>query len=431
MARVMFSSISSGSGKTTIVCAILMALKNRKINVKALKCGPDYIDAMYHREIGVSSGNLDSFFCDRDEILALADTEEMAIIEGAMGFYDGIAFTNRASAWEISEITDTPVILILDCRGMANSVIPVLRGFKNYQKNNIKGIIFNRVSESTYNKMADFARIEGLIPLGYMPENKEYYFKSRHLGLSAPGDIRIKLSLLAQQAEKTIDLPAIADIAAEAPTLSYHSEPITNSYNKTIAIARDDAFSFVYEDNIDMLREYGCNIVFFSPLRDKKLPKCDRLILSGGYPELYGYELSKNTELMADIKNKIKGGLKTIAECGGFIYLHSKMEGNDSVNYNMVGLIKGEAYKTTSLRNFGYFNMTAQRDNVLCKKGESLRIHEFHYWDSTNHGNGFSLKKPLSEKTHLSVVATDTLYAGFPHIYFRGNRAALENFLKD
>lgn len=429
MPRIMFSSTGSNSGKTTVVCAVLKSLQNRNLDIKAFKCGPDYIDGMYHRFMGIESGNLDSYFCNRDELCTLLDCGKFSVIEGAMGFYDGLSFTEKASAYEISNITNTPVVLVINARGVANSISAILSGFKNYRQNNIVGVIFNQISPMVYKKMSDICINLGLRPLGYMPYNSDFSFESRHLGLKCPEDISQKLYKLALQAEQTLDLDAIVDIANNAENLNYNKIDINKAFNKTVAVARDEAFSFLYEDNINLLKLYGCDIKYFSPLRDKKLPDCDRLIITGGYPELYGRELSQNKELMCDIKCKIQNGLKTIAECGGFMYLHNSIECADGNYYDMTGVIDAKCYKSDRLKNFGYFNMQAQCDNLLCKKGETMTVHEFHYWQSTNCGEDFVLDK--MGKTHLSGIASDTLYAGFPHIYFWGNRNITERFLVD
>lgn len=431
MPRIMISSAGSNSGKTTAVCGLLKVLKDRNIPVRAFKCGPDYIDCMYHKSINVQSSNLDSFFCTRDELCQLLDSSEFSVIEGAMGFYDGISFTEKGSAYEISEMTATPVVLIMDCKGIANSAGALIKGLLEYRNNNIKGVIFNRVSAMTYKKMAEIAENIGITPLGYMPDNKKLIFQSRHLGLVAPEDIDAKINLIAEQILESVDIEGIIKIAEDTSDLEYNKIKINKKYNKKVAVAYDEAFAFIYDDNINMLKEYGCDIVYFSPLRAKELPDCDRLILSGGYPEIYAKRLSENTELLADVKAKIDGGLKTIAECGGFMYLHREIEGINGHIYNMANVINGIAYKTEKLQNFGYYNMIAQKNNILCKKGESITCHEFHYWSSTFGGNSFRLVKPNSTREHRAVNTTANIYAGFPHIYFYGNRKALENFLED
>ena len=432
MSRIMFCGTGSGSGKTTITCGIIKALKNRKLNISAYKCGPDYIDSMYHRAIGVKSSNLDSFFCNRDELNYLLYNEDFSVIEGAMGFYDGLNFTTRASAWEISELTNTPVVLIVDCKGIGNSVVAILKGFLELNKNNIKGVIFNSVSKHTYEKLKEVVEKSlNIKALGYFPKNDNFKFESRHLGLKTPEDISEKLELLGKQAEESIDLEGIIEIGKGAEPIKECKITLNKSFNHIVALAYDEAFSFIYEDNIRLLEAYGCKIVYFSPLRDKKLPPCTRLILSGGYPELYGRELSENKELLADINNKISGGLKTIAECGGFIYLHSEMEDIEGNIYKMADVIKGRAFKTNRLGHFGYFNMVAKADNLICKGNEEVSVHEFHYWDSTSLGEDFILTKPTTQREHCSGNGTKNFYGGFPHIYFLGNRKAVERFLED
>jgi cobyrinic acid a,c-diamide synthase len=193
-----------------------------------------------------------------------------------------------------------------------------------------------------------------------------------------------------------------------------------------IAVSHDLAFSFLYQENIEILEALGCEIVYFSPLVDKQLPdKISGLYLCGGYPELYVAELTNNTSMRCSIKKHIEEGLPTVAECGGFLYLHDKLNGNP-----MVGKINASAYETDRLQRFGYITLEAERDNLLCKRGERIRAHEFHYYDSTDCGDGFLASKASRTVTYPCVHASDTLYAGFPHLYFPANMSFASSFVR-
>ena len=430
MARFMIAGVSSSCGKTSVVCGILKALKDRGHNIRSYKCGPDYIDGMLHkRAIGIPSGNLDSFFCTRDEICTLLDRDGISVIEGVMGYYDGIAGSERASSYDIAEMTDTPVVLVINCKGISNSAGAIIKGFSQYKDNShIKGVIFNRLSPMLYESMKELCNTMGIKAYGFLPEIKEAELPSRHLGLVTDEDMasfRRKIDILAENTEKYIDINGLLELGEGAEDLSYKRINIEKISDKTIAVAKDNVFCFNYEDNIWLLKEMGCDIVYFSPLKDKNIPPCDKLILSGGYPELYAKELSENKSMLMDIKSKIKSGLNVIAECGGFMYLHEYIDG-----VPMAGVIRGNSVKGSSLKHFGYITMTAQKDNILCKKGEEIKAHEFHYYRSDNEGRDFHAVKPLSKRAwhtgHLSV----NMYCGFPHIYLWGNRKAAENFVR-
>lgn len=442
--RIMIAGTNSGCGKTTITCAILMALVNRKMNIASFKCGPDYIDPMFHSKvIGTKSGNLDGFFFDRATLRFLLDKNstdaDMSVIEGVMGYYDGIGMEELASSYSIARDTDTPVILVVNCRGMSRSVYAIIKGFTELgSKNslsNIKGVIFNRLAPSLYVEAADYCRRLGVRPLGIFPQTGEAEIESRHLGLVTADeikDIKYKLKLLAQAAEKNLDIDGIVELASEAGRLTdvkgRKSFFDVMPYGKArIAVARDRAFCFYYEDNLDLLREIGCEIVEFSPMTDTRLPEgTDGLILGGGYPELYADVLEKNTSMREDIRKHIAAGLPTFAECGGFIYLHDALVTGEKTSYNMVGAVKGKCTFTGRLQHFGYVTMTALKSNLFFEEGETVRGHEFHRCVSDADEDAFDTVK--REKHWKSYVCTDNLLAGFVHIHFYANRHAAYRF---
>ncbi|MEE0783515.1 MAG: cobyrinate a,c-diamide synthase [Negativibacillus sp.] len=440
--RLMLAAASSGSGKTTIACAILQALTRMGEHPVSFKCGPDYIDPMFHRQVlGVPSRNLDLFFSDEATAAYLlqknSENFSLAFIEGVMGYYDGIATTTEASSWQLAKATQTPVVLVLNCKGMSVSIAAQLGGYLSYQPDSqIKGVILNQVSKSIYPEIK--ALIEqryDVAVCGYMPKMSDCSLESRHLGLVTAeeiGDLQQRLEKLGEQAMQTIDLPLLLKIAAQAPALAVPAVqlPAPNPTPLRIGVARDKAFSFYYADNLELLEQLGAQLVEFSPLHDPQLPDdLDGLLLGGGYPELYADTLSQNRTLMAQIKAALQNGLPCIAECGGFQYLCEQLEGADSKSYPMVGFLPGSSFRTPSLRRFGYVRLTAQKDNLLCKKGEGFAAHEFHYWDSQHCGNGCIAQKPCRRSSWECVVCDENFWAGYPHLYFYANVQMAKNFL--
>lgn len=438
----MLAAASSGSGKTTIACAILQALTRMGEHPVSFKCGPDYIDPMFHRQVlGIPSRNLDLFFSDEATAAYLlqknSENFSLAFIEGVMGYYDGIATTTEASSWQLAKATQTPVVLVLNCKGMSVSIAAQLGGYLSYQPDSqIKGIILNQVSKSIYPEIK--ALIEqryDVAVCGYMPKMSDCSLESRHLGLVTAeeiGDLQQRLEKLGEQAMQTIDLPLLLKIAAQAPALAVPAVqlPAPNPTPLRIGVARDKAFSFYYADNLELLEQLGAQLVEFSPLHDPQLPDdLDGLLLGGGYPELYADTLSQNRTLMAQIKASLQNGLPCIAECGGFQYLCEQLEGADSKSYPMVGFLPGSSFRTPSLRRFGYVRLTAQKDNLLCKKGEGFAAHEFHYWDSQHCGNGCIAQKPYRRSSWECVVCDENFWAGYPHLYFYANVQMAKNFL--
>lgn len=441
--RVMIAATSSGSGKTMITCGLLQALVNRKMKVTSFKCGPDYIDPMFHSKvIGTKSRNIDTFFASKDTIYYLMNkaTEDMdiSVIEGVMGYYDGIGgISTDASSYDVGNVTNTPVILVVNCRGMSLSILSIIKGFLEFKENScIKGVILNQISEMMY------AQIKKLIEenlnikvYGYVPILKDLVIESRHLGLVTPDEIvdfKEKLNKLADQLEKSVNIDEIIKLANNVKELGYSKPQLLKLEGKPkIAVAYDEAFCFYYEENIELLKEMGAVIEYFSPIRDKELPKnINGLILGGGYPELYADTLSNNKTMIQSIKGAIDRGLPCIAECGGFMYLHEGMEDNESKLHDMVGVIRGKAYKTSKLGRFGYINLKALNDNFLCKEGDSIKAHEFHYWESESCGESFIAEKPLRKRSWNCINVTNNLLAGFPHLYYYSNIQIPYEFIK-
>mgnify|MGYP002769809791 CR=1 FL=1 len=450
--RILLAAGASGSGKTLITCGLLQALVNREKKVASFKCGPDYIDPMFHtRVIGTKSRNLDTFFSGEELTRYLLGKNgadcEIAVMEGVMGFYDGVAgTTTTASAYDLARVTETPVILIVNSKGMSLSLCAYIRGFMEYKKDsNIKGVIFNQMSPMLYPRMKELVEKElGISVLGYVPKVEDCVIESRHLGLVLPEEIpqlKERLWKLSQVLEKSLDIEGILKLAEEAPELSWE-EPSGISWKSPkelrIGIAKDAAFCFFYEDNLELLRKMGATLVPFSPLTDRKLPeKLDGLLLYGGYPELNGKALEENESIREEIRSAIGGGMPCLAECGGFMYLHEQMEGMDGKFYKMTGVIPGKTWRTPRLTRFGYITLEQNPDadgRKVPVLGErdlgSSPAHEFHYFDSDNCGESFHAKKPLSSRSWECIHGTDRMLAGYPHFYYYANPRIPKAFLK-
>lgn len=442
--RFLLSAGASGSGKTLITCGILQALKNRGYRVASFKCGPDYIDPMFHTKvIGTKSRNLDTFFTGESITRYLLEKNsrdsDIAVMEGVMGYYDGAGgTTTRASAYELAKVTDTPVVLIVNCKGMSVSILPCIKGFVEFKKDShIQGILLNQMSPMLYPRIKKMVEEELKIRVyGYVPKVEECAIESRHLGLVMPDEVvgfRGKLNQLAEILEKTLDLDGLIELAGEAPELAA-KDRFQQEYKEKkvrIGLAKDEAFCFMYEDNLQILREMGAELLPFSPVLDRRLPEnLDGLLLYGGYPELFGKQLDENCELRNEIRQKLNGGLPVMAECGGFMYLHDTFEDIDGNMVRGVGIIPGKAYKTSWLSRFGYITLEKKAGTVFGEKIGLCPAHEFHYFDSENCGEDFYAKKPESTREWDCIHCTDTMLAGFPHFYYYGNPRLAEAFIE-
>lgn len=440
---MMIAAPKSGSGKTTITCALLQTLKERGQKVVSYKCGPDYIDPMFHRKvIGIPSKNLDTFFTDEEETkrLFLQDRteDEIAILEGVMGIFDGLGgIRKEGSSYHLAKVTKTPIILVVDAKGMGRSVIPLLAGFLAYDKERlIKGIIFNRMSKSYYETLKPLVEKElNICVVGYFANQKEFQIESRHLGLKMPNeieDIKEQMKTSAQELQKTVSVEQILQIAKEAEALEGKKRYVlkVEKQRPVIAVAKDEAFCFYYEDNLLMLQEYGAQIEYFSPLHDTRLPDgCSGLLLGGGYPELYAKELSENRKMLTAIRNARKDGMPVVAECGGFMYLHTALKKKDGTSYEMAGVIPAECQDTGKLVRFGYIELEEKDSNFL-PEGEKIRGHEFHYFDSEKNGTDCLATKPVTGKCYPCVITGENYWMGFPHLYYPANPAFARNFVK-
>ncbi|MFA9376654.1 MAG: cobyrinate a,c-diamide synthase [Lachnotalea sp.] len=440
--RIVISATSSGSGKTLITCGLLKALKNRSKNVTAFKCGPDYIDPMFHQKVlKTPSRNLDTYFTDAQTTRYLftnvATNFDISIIEGVMGYYDGLGgVSDKASAYDLAKTLEAPVILVINAKGMSLSIAAVIKGFIEFRDDsNVQGIILNQASEMIYPELKKVIEKElNIKVLGYVPKSDDLVIESRHLGLVIPDEIteiENKIDSLAKILEKTLDIDEIINIANAANPLN-QEECILPKLNKnvTIAIARDEAFCFYYEDNIELMKKMGAKIVEFSPIHEKRLPpNIDVLLLGGGYPELYAAKLSENKSMLCDMKEYVKNDKPILAECGGFMYLHDTMEDINGLAYQMVGAVKGHVFKTDKLGRFGYIELTPKDESEVTSLEQRIKGHEFHYWDSTNCGESYLAKKPLRNKEWNCIHGGEHKCMGFPHLYYYSNPRFIYQFL--
>ncbi len=443
ISRFMLAATGSNCGKTTITCAILKALQNRGLKLSSFKCGPDYIDPMFHSKVlATKSKNLDIFMCGEDNVKYLfaenSKGTDIAVIEGVMGLYDGLKMDDDAfSSNHVSLLTDTPTILIVAPKGMGFSLLAEISGFLNFKRNNIKGIILNKVSDAMYKVFKEVIEKNFNIKVyGYMPVVNEAVFPSRHLGLVTAeeiSDIKKRLDILAEVCEKSIDLDGLLKLSKEIP-IKYKNvfiEKYLQEQDVCIAVALDKAFCFYYEDNFTLLKKMGAKLVFFSPLEDYSLPdNIDGLIIGGGYPEEYAKILAQNSSMKKSIYEKIvKEKIPVLAECGGFMYLCKEIADMTGQKHEMVGVIDSQCDMTGKLTRFGYATLRAKEDNILCVAGESINAHEFHYSDSSDNGCSFVSEKKNGNKWDC-IHAYDNIFAGYPHLHLWGNIQFAYNFIE-
>lgn len=442
-ARIMIAAPQSGSGKTLITCALLQALKEKNYHLESFKCGPDYIDPMFHKTVlGISSRNLDPFFTE-DSITRMLlakgqDSRDLAVIEGVMGLYDGLGgIREEASSYALAKATNTPILLTVNARGMGRSLLALLSGFLQYDTAHlIKGVILNQTPSSFASVLSKEIEETFHIPVvASFPVRDDVRIESRHLGLVMPyelEDIQSRLKIASQVLCENANIEQILEIAKSAPKLEYDvkrdiKQKLTEKTIR-IGVARDEAFCFYYEDNLDLLKSLGAKLIFFSPLHDDTLPKdLDGILFGGGYPELYLKELEENESMRNSVKSAIENKMPSLAECGGFMYLHDTIFDSEKKPYKMAGVIHACCMKKERLVRFGYLTLNLKTDSFL-KKGETIRGHEFHYYDSEDNGECAIAKKPVGTRSWECVHAGSDHWWGFAHLSYYSNPKFAEKF---
>ena len=457
MRSFMISAMQSGAGKTVMSCALLAALKRRGLQVQAFKSGPDYIDPMFHsRVLGVESRNLDLFLQREAGVRrSFASCQSgVALVEGAMGYYDGLNGSTEASAWDLACILQLPTFLVLRPKGSGITLAAQVCGMRSFRpESRIGGLLLCDCTERQAGYFREILEREcGLPVLGWLPTMEEARLESRHLGLLTAAeikDLQLRFDRIAEQTEQSIDLDRLLNLASEIepasaqgrqesiPAEHVPAEMVRSKREKNdktmvccrIAVARDEAFCFHYADNLDALREAGAKLVFFSPLHDRHLPEAEGLWLCGGYPELYARQLSENTDVRREIRERVLHGCPTVAECGGFLYLQESLEDPEGAVWPMCGALPGRGFKTRRLQRFGYLKLSAEADSLLFRAGERIPAHEFHYWDSMENGTDLAAEKADGRSWRCGRVS-ETLYAAFPHLHFGGALPLAERFVK-
>ena len=443
---IMLAAMHSGAGKTSITLGLIRLLKRNNINIRAYKTGPDYIDTAYHSLIsGFPCINLEPYFLETDNGSGLLEQYEkyndkdIAIVEAAMGYYNGIYGQEpRASAYSVANAINAKVCLVVDEFDI-EKIYEYIHIYDSLNENKIEAIILNKCSQDIYRNIKKNIEEKCNIKiLGFIEENQDLEIPSRHLGLFMPENLELEniADSIADILEKQVDMEfffkEIKDtfIDKEVKAVSEVKDKFQN-HKLRLALAKDSAFCFMYEDNLNLLKENGFEIVEFSPLEDKELPNdIDALWLCGGYPEVYAKDLEKNMSIRKDILSKVNSGLPTIAECGGFMYMHKNLEDVNKNKYSMLGYFDFDSFKTDKLQRFGYIEVKALKENILLKKGEKFKSHEFHHWDSEDSGSDFIATKANKSKEWECIHANERIFAGYPHIYLRANMNMIKN-LKD
>lgn len=454
MKSIIIASNSSGGGKTTFTLGLMKALKNRNLEVQGYKVGPDYIDPAFHKEVTQkASRNLDSYLMGEEGVIRnyLEGKGDVGVIEGVMGLYDGIGIGHKASTYEISKILgNMPIILVLSPKGQSGSICAEIEGFKNYKNANIAGIVLNSVNEKYY-KLLKYAIEENckVKVFGYLPKEEKISLSSRHLGLVQSMEIlnlEEKLNMCGNLIEKYVDLDDIINKMQEFKGKVKSNEDFKNEKNSLrIGVALDKAFSFYYKDNLEFLESLG-EVIYFSPIKDKILPKnLDFLYIGGGYPEVFKEELENNYSMRSSIKKALEKGLKCYAECGGLMYLTKSIDGAE-----MVGFFNGNSEMTKMLQNFGYCkvkvnkkyfgkslklslnypnkNMDSTQENskkTLQEEYFEINAHEFHKSQVNLEENKvYEVEKTQYDgeiiKWQCGYIKGNTL-AGYAHINFQSN----------
>lgn len=451
--RFMIAGTHSGVGKTTITTAILSLLKKTGYKVQPFKVGPDYIDPTYHTAAtGNKSRNLDAWMLGEKTVRTLfgdlAASADLAVIEGVMGVFDGASGKSEdSSSAHIAKLVDCPVVLIVDVKSMARSAAAVVLGFKNFDPGlNIAGVILNRIgSERHLNLVTEAIETYCDIPvLGFIKKNAKLELPSRHLGLiptvegKALSDVAASLS---DEIIYGIDIKKLVEVANSACEFVPEPDNIqadhweqSSSGIVRIGIAQDEAFSFYYEDGLDILKRAGAQLIPFSPLHDKKLPpELDGIYIGGGFPEIFIEQLAANNDMKNAIKTASETGMPVFAECGGLMYLSRFIIDFDGTNYPMVGLVPGKSIMQNRLVGMGYVTAQSMADNIISCQGTSMRGHEFHYSrlepDTPDFPYAFKFTRNRSGETIMDGYAGNNILASYLHLHFGTNPQLALNFV--
>ena len=392
--RLVIAGAHSGAGKTTLTAGLIAALRRRGLAVQPFKVGPDYIDPTYHTlAAGRPCRNLDAWMLPSDAVAAAfargSRGADLAVIEGGMGLFDGFGYDDETgSTAHVAKLLGAPVILALNIRSLARSAAALAQGYANFDPAlPLAGFILNHAGSAAHG--AGVARAvtgaTGLPCFGWLPRDEQLRIPERHLGLvptAEPGRWEAFIAAAADHVAKYLNVDALLAVArSSTQTFEVPETSKVSSIVCRIAVARDEAFNFYYEDNLDLLREAGAELAFFSPLADTTLPAgCRGLYIGGGFPEVYADRLAANVALRGELAAAIAAGLPTYAECGGLMYLTQSITDLAGRTHPMVGALPGRSAMTGRL-TLGYREVTTLAGTPLAPAGITLRGHEFHYSD--------------------------------------------------
>ena len=439
--RIVLAGATSGVGKTSITCSIIYALQKKGYSVQPFKVGPDYIDPSYLSSISKhDTYNLDVWLMGKDQLLdsfVSNSKSDISIIEGVMGYYDGFdGNSNYASTHHVATITKSPVLLVLDASKTSRSIAATALGFQKFHRNSrIVGIILNKIGSKKHEILCRTALEKTKLPIvGVIPKNLLLNLKSRHLGLISTLDNKTQkhqIEKISKIISKSLDINKIIEILKNPITLPKTTNRISKKSKITIAVALDTSFNFYYQDNLEALRREGATLKFFSPVKDKKIPKCDGLYIGGGFPEVLGNSLEKNQTMKKTIKKLSEGNLPIYAECGGLMYLTKSITSNNE-KHKMIGLFDAETIMTNKMK----LNYTKGKTSksILSEKLHNIQGHEFHYskLESVSSDSKFAYNLEIGEgiKKHLDGLMEYNTLASYGHLYFDSSNYA-QNFVKN
>lgn len=443
LSAFLLGGVNSGSGKTTLAAALLRALRRRGIDVAPFKCGPDYIDPSFHRQAaGRASFNLDPCFhagaALRSAFARSAATADAAVVEGVMGLFDGTCPGTRAgSSAEIAARLGLPVVLVVNARGISGSIAPLVKGFCEWDPEvRIVGVIADFTGSARHGQLlADALRTAGLPPLlGRFDRNEAWRLPERHLGLTTGTLDDALLDRMADAAEESIDLDRLLELARIPRPAVVVSVAAQATSGLRLGVAQDEAFHFYYEENFELLRERGVELVFFSPLHDRDLPpELDGLWFGGGYPELFAETLAANDAMLDAVRSFAASGRVVWGECGGFLYLLDGLTGFDGVRYPMLGLLPGEGKMHSRLSALGYREAVTAADGLFGPAGTRIQGHEFHYSSAELPAGTqpFFHARTLHGETSEAGSVHNRIAGSYLHLHFASNPAALDHFVKE
>ncbi|MDH3313498.1 MAG: cobyrinate a,c-diamide synthase [Nitrosopumilus sp.] len=434
--RIIIAGATSGVGKTSITCSIIHTLQKHGYSIQPFKVGPDYIDPSYLSSISKKQTyNLDVWLMGKNQLLhnfVLNSKSNISVIEGVMGFYDGFGGdTNYASTHHVASITESPVILVLDASKTARSIAATTLGFIKFHRNShIAGIILNKIGSKKHELLCKCALEKTNIPIiGIIPNNPELNLESRHLGLISTLDnkfLKNKIEKISKIISKFLDIKQIIKISKNTMSLEKKSKLVHKKAKTTIAVALDTSFNFYYQDNLEALRREGANLKFFSPIKDKIIPKCDGLYIGGGFPEILGDLLEKNQTMKKTIKKLSENNLPIYAECGGLMYLTKSILSNNK-RHKMVGLFDADTKMTKKMR-LNYTKGKIIQKNLISEKLHNFQGHEFHYsqLDSVSADSKFAYDLEIGEgiKKHQDGMIEYNTLASYGHLYFDSSNYA-------